>query len=117
VSRDLIFRLLHRDGTRAVLQVSGPMDLDTCPSLEQALADLVDNGSPRLVLDLHEVDFCDSSGINSLLRALAHAKESSGSLALAATSPQVQHLLDLIGLGAVITSYPSVTAALRSAAA
>ena len=110
----LTFALQQRDGTRAVVQVNGDMDLDTCPPLEQALVELVDTGTPHLVLDMSAVRFCDSSGINTLLRALAHAKEQHGSLALAATAPQGQHLLDLLGMGAVITSYPSVAAALES---
>jgi hypothetical protein len=48
------------------------------------------------------------------LRASAHAKEQHGSLALAATAPQVQRVLDLLGMGAVITGYPSAAAALES---
>ena len=59
------------------------------------------------------VSFCDSSGINALLRALARAKEQDGSLVVAAAATPAQHLLDLLGMGAVITSYPSVAATLE----
>ena len=112
----LSFAVQQREGSRAVVQVSGTMDFDTCPPLEQALAQLVDTGTPHLVLDMSALSFCDSSGINTLLRALAHAKEKDGSLALAAAAPPVQHLLDLLGTDAVLTSYPSVAAALQSLA-
>jgi anti-anti-sigma factor len=113
MSQELFVAVRQREGNYAVVQVSGDMDVDSCPPVEQALADLADSGTLHLVLDMSAVGFCDSSGINALLRALAHAKERHGSLSLAATAPQVQRVLDLLGMGAVITSYPSVAAALE----
>ncbi|MHA6763973.1 STAS domain-containing protein [Streptacidiphilus sp. PAMC 29251] len=105
---------VQRDGALAVVQVSGAMDYDTSPALERALADLVQDGAHHLVLDMAAVDFCDSSGINALIRALARAKQEQGSLALAAATHRVQGVLEMTGVDAVITTYPTVAVALGS---
>ncbi|MHA6757241.1 STAS domain-containing protein [Streptacidiphilus sp. PAMC 29251] len=113
-SEELSFTLLQRHGAQAVVQVSGAMDYDTSAPLEQSLAGLLGNGARHLVLDMGAVTFCDSSGINALLRVLARAKQDQGSLALAAVTTQVQHVLQTIGVDAVITLYPTITLALDS---
>ncbi|MFC1408514.1 STAS domain-containing protein [Streptacidiphilus sp. N1-12] len=103
---------VQRDGARAVAQVSGAMDYDTTGLLEQALADLVQDGARHLVLDMAAVGFCDSSGINALIRTLARVREQQGSLVLAAVTPRVQGVLEMTGVDAVIPTHPSVAAAL-----
>ncbi len=108
---------VRRDGARAVVQVSGAMDYDTSPALEQALAQLVQDGTRHLVLDMAAVAFCDSSGINALVRTLARASQEHGSLALAATTPRVQGVLEMTGVDAVIATHPTVALALASAPA
>ncbi|MHA6765603.1 STAS domain-containing protein [Streptacidiphilus sp. PAMC 29251] len=114
MSPELSFTVQQRAGAWAVVQVSGAMDYDTSPALEQALAALVQDGARHLVLDMAAVTFCDSCGINTLIRALGCAGQDNGSLALAATTPRVQGVLEIIGVDAVITMYPTVALALDS---
>ncbi|MHA6757370.1 STAS domain-containing protein [Streptacidiphilus sp. PAMC 29251] len=113
MSPELSFTV-QRDGARAVVQVSGAMDYDTSPALEQALTDLLQDGARHLVLDVAALAFCDSSGINTLVRTLARARQEHGSLALVATTPRVQGVLEMTGVDAVITTYPTITLALDS---
>ena len=105
---------VQRDGARAVVQVSGAMDYDTSPALEEALTELIQVGTRHLVLDLAAVGFCDSSGINTLVRTLARASQEHGSLTLAATTPRVQSVLAMTGVDAVVATHPTVALALAS---
>ena len=45
-----------------VLGVAGEVDVHSSPVLRARIADLLDSGRPRLVVDLGDVDFLDSTG-------------------------------------------------------
>ncbi|WP_055522603.1 STAS domain-containing protein [Streptomyces graminilatus] len=73
------------DGERAgwtVLRVSGELDLVTSPELRQRVHDVVAEGGHRLVLDLSEVDFCDSSGVGVLIATRRLMRSCKGHLRL-----------------------------------
>jgi anti-sigma B factor antagonist len=57
-----------RDGTR-VLRCCGEIDLSTSSRLDAAVDRFVEEGHAHLVVDLAEVTFMDSTGLNSLVRA------------------------------------------------
>ncbi|GGV21844.1 STAS domain-containing protein [Streptomyces spectabilis] len=82
-------------GARAVLRLSGELDLEGAPSLAEAAGPLLQDGSRTLVLDCHGVTFCDSSGLNTLLNLRERAAASGARLLLARPSPSVRHLLRL----------------------
>ena len=109
---ELSFSVQQREGARAVVRVSGAMDYDTSDPLEEALTALVGDGAHHLVLDMAAVTFCDSSGINTLVRAQAHAKQEKGTLALVGAPARLQAVLEMTGVDTVITTYPTVALAL-----
>ncbi|MFE5488949.1 STAS domain-containing protein [Streptomyces virginiae] len=55
---------------RTILTVSGELDMDAAPHLTEA-ADVLDLPGQAVALDLSDVTFIDSSGLNALL-ALRH---------------------------------------------
>ncbi|MFJ4329083.1 STAS domain-containing protein [Streptomyces tricolor] len=79
---------------RTVITVSGEIDLHTCPQLSQA-ATVIPLGGKPLYLDLSDVPFMDSSGLNLLigLRRRLHAE--GGLLAVTGLQSQPAHLLEL----------------------
>jgi anti-sigma B factor antagonist len=100
-----------------VLAVGGELDLNTAPDLYQALTALVDEGCVHLVVDLSEVDFCDSSGLAVLIRIRNRLDGLAGELMLAAPTPIVNRVLEVSGLTDVFGVYPSVAAARAARAA
>ena len=65
------------DGKRAVVHVTGEIDLETGPRLREFLAtELNQLAAPAgdLLLDLTEVTFCDSSGLQALVATLRRAR-------------------------------------------
>lgn len=80
-----------------VVRVSGELDIRTCERLERLAGELVDNGH-RVVLDLSELTFCDSTGLAVLVRLHKRAEAAGGTLVLRSPVPRVHNLLTLTGL-------------------
>lgn len=86
------------DERTAVVAVRGELDTDTGIALHHQLANQLAHGRRYLVLDLREVPFMDSSGLNVIIRAHNDTRQVGGSVHLAAVSPTVRRLLDLTGI-------------------
>jgi anti-sigma B factor antagonist len=84
-----------------VLGVHGELDLYSSPRLREQVA-AIDDGT-RVVLDLTDVAFVDSSGLGAMVGSLSHVKERGGSFALVVPlgSP-VDRLLGLTGLDQIL---------------
>ncbi|MFE4257895.1 STAS domain-containing protein [Streptomyces sp. NPDC056883] len=82
-----------------VLRLRGDMDMDHASELTAALLTGIETayaeGRRDLVVDLTDSSFCDSSGLNVLLRARSAAADHGILLTLAAPSHQMLRLLDL----------------------
>ncbi|MEU9382871.1 anti-sigma factor antagonist [Streptomyces sp. NPDC048279] len=82
-------------GERLVVTVAGELDLDSAPTLAQALSEALEDSSGGLELDLAGVDFCDCSGLNVLLHVRHQAHAGGKNIVLHASSPAVDRLLSL----------------------
>ncbi|MBL1082266.1 STAS domain-containing protein [Streptomyces actinomycinicus] len=100
------------DGIR-VLTVAGEIDHHTSETLRQAL-DACDTPRPRIVVDLHQVTFMDSSGINILIAAHRALAEAGGWLRLAAPGQSVMRTLSIVGVDAVIDCRETLRQALTN---
>jgi anti-sigma B factor antagonist len=104
-------------GNQAVVTVSGEIDLYTATRLQGELTAVLDGGrAVRVVVDMSEVDFCDSTGMNVLLSALKRAREHGGGLDLASPRPAVRKILQVTGLDSVFTVIDGTSAAGEGAA-
>jgi anti-sigma B factor antagonist len=80
-----------------VVKISGELDLRTRDQLVHTAGEQADRGG-RLVLDLSELTFCDSTGLAGLVRLHKRADAAGGTLVLRAPTARVRHLLSLTGL-------------------
>jgi anti-sigma B factor antagonist len=101
------------DTDPAVVSLTGELDIASAAQLEDRIRAVVDAGHPRLVLDLAELAFCDSTGIGVFVRANNECQQRDGYLRLAAPSPTVARILEVVGLLDVFPTYRTVDAALR----
>ena len=92
-----------REGDVGRVRVSGALDLATVPILEAELAALRRAGFRRLVLDLSELGFMDSTGLRCILVRDAEARQDGFSFALVAGPRAVQRVFDLTGTAARLT--------------
>ncbi|MGA5820344.1 STAS domain-containing protein [Kitasatospora sp. NPDC094028] len=80
-----------------VLSLYGELDLDTVDDLRAALDEALRLPGSVVVVDCAELTFCDSTGLNSLLRAQAGAATEGSRIELARPRPLVLHMLELTG--------------------
>jgi anti-sigma B factor antagonist len=97
-------------GDHVIVTAAGEIDLYTAPKLQANLVAIIDDAAPavRLVIDMSGVEFCDSTGMNTLLFALRQVRERGGELELAAPRPAIQKILQVTGLDSVFTVTPEV---------
>ncbi|MFF5026053.1 STAS domain-containing protein [Streptomyces collinus] len=98
------------DGTH-VLTPTGEIDHHTGETLRHALDAITTPGS-RVVIDLHQVTFMDSSGINILIAAHRALTDTGGRLRLARPTHPVQRTLTIVGIDTVIDCHTTLPQAL-----
>jgi anti-sigma B factor antagonist len=91
---------LHRDGGVAVLALWGELDLSSSAELDGQLERL---DADRIIVDLRELEFIDSTGLGALVKAHQRAQAEGRFLGLVKGGAQVQRLLDLTGLSRRLT--------------
>ncbi|MFE9427423.1 STAS domain-containing protein [Kitasatospora sp. NPDC006697] len=97
-------RIATRRGSGAtVVALAGEVDQDQRELLRTHLAGALDVESSCLVLDLAELRFCDSSGLNAFLQTRLEAEARGVALVLANPTPHVRRLLELTGAEQVFT--------------
>jgi anti-sigma B factor antagonist len=90
-------------GRASVFTLGGELDLVSSPILEQELARTLDSEVELVVLDLRPLEFMDSTGLHVVLAAQQRLRESGRRLALVKGGVQVHRVLELTGLGDVLT--------------
>ncbi|MFJ6530553.1 STAS domain-containing protein [Streptomyces longwoodensis] len=99
------------DGTR-VVSLRGQIDYDVKEVLREALRTEDAAAQPRIVADLSEVTFMDSSGINVFVASHHQASEAGGWVRIAAAQEPVLRVLQLVGIDALIPCRPNLEQAL-----
>jgi anti-sigma B factor antagonist len=74
----------------------------------------VAGGDNRLVVDLSETQFLDSSGLGALIAGLKTTRQAGGDLRIARPNEQVTMVLELTQMNTVLRPYPTVEAAFSS---
>lgn len=85
-----------------VVAVRGEIDLVTGPMLWDRLADLIPD-TKRLVIDLRNTEFIDSTGLSIFVRALKRLRHAGGDLILRSPRRNARKVLNLTGLDRVMT--------------
>ena len=103
------------EGDWDVVVVRGEVDLYTSPTLRAAIERSLDRGARRVLVDLRDVGFMDSSGLGVLVGGLKKVRAHQGSLSLVCTQDRLLKIFRITGLAKVFVIHSSVDAALTSA--
>ena len=87
----------EHDG-ETVVRAAGELDVNTAPELREQLARLVSEGARRIVVDLTDVSFVDSTALSVLVSALKRLRQADGDLELASPNPSVRRVFEITGL-------------------
>jgi anti-sigma B factor antagonist len=102
-------------GDVIVLHLQGPITLgDATQTLRQLIQDTVAAGRTKIVLNMAEVYYIDSSGLGELVAGCASAHRLGARIKLMKLAPRVQDLMQLTKLYQVIDVFPDEDSAVRS---
>jgi anti-sigma B factor antagonist len=99
----------------AVLDISGDIDMAHSTELRRVvLVEFRESRTPRLILNMLEVRYIDSSGVASLVEGLKASRDVGSRLILVGLSPFVQEILRLTRLLTIFEIYDTEEKALAS---
>jgi anti-sigma B factor antagonist len=112
----LSFRATPREANGAtVVDVSGRITLgEGSAMLRELLRDLAKKGQKRVLLNLADVNYIDSSGIGELVSAYTSIKNQGGEMKLLHLTKKVHDLLQITKLYTVFDVHADEATALRS---
>lgn len=91
---------------RALLTLTGEIDLESTPLVRTALERCLGDGIRTIDVDLTPVTFCDCNGLNAFLHASQQTTETGGTLRLHHPPPMLALLVDLTGCGFLLLGLP-----------
>lgn len=95
-----------------VFPLEGEIDLHVSPEIGAALSRLIAKKPPKLVVDLSEVSYIDSSGLAVLIEAMQNVASYGGKFALAGLQETVRPIFEIARLDQVFQIFPTPEAAL-----
>ena len=112
-SSDVIIKA-RREGDVVVIAVRGEIDLHNSPGLRTDLLDALNRGMPKkLILNLGEVPYMDSSAIAVLVEALQKMRKAGGKIYLTNLQPRVKGLLEIARLDTIFSVVKDEAEALK----
>ena len=86
----------------SVVFLRGEIDMSSAPAIGVTVEARRRSGCAEVTLDLRDVSFMDSQGLNELIKAHRALVRAGGGLRLRAPSAPVELALQIAGIGAVI---------------
>lgn len=95
-----------------IAALSGRLVMADVAEVRQQLLTIIEQGSGKLILDLAEVSFMDSSGLSVLVSAFKAARARQGEVVLLKLTPRVLALIELTRLQQVFAIFEDEATAL-----
>jgi anti-sigma B factor antagonist len=92
-----------------VVAAGGEIDLYTAPELERVLAGPLAEGTARLVVDLSEATFVDSTALHVFLRAARQLDREAGELIVVVPDPNVRKVFEITGVDRFLSVVSSLS--------
>jgi anti-anti-sigma factor len=80
------------------VHLSGEIDMTVADQLVDLVLDLLPGQHDTIILDFAEVTFCDSSGINALIRIQGHQTQAGHTMRVINATESVRRVLELTGV-------------------
>lgn len=101
-------------GDTTIVTPVGDIDLTGSPSLRAELKRVFDAKPVRIIVDLTQVPYMDSSGVATLVEAMQLTRKSKGKLLLCGLQDRVRGIFEIAKLDMVFTVLPDLNAAMKA---
>jgi anti-sigma B factor antagonist len=102
------------EGDAAVVALTGEVTVFSSPVLRERLGQVMADKPSRIVLDLSQVQYVDSSGVATFVEALRQMRSRDGDLVLACVSERVRGVIEIARLDTLFPMAETVEEALES---
>jgi anti-sigma B factor antagonist len=97
-----------------VVSLPDEIDISNVGQVREDLLSIINRGTALLVVDMSTTTFCDSAGVDALVRAFKRATASGVGMRLVVATSAVQRILAITGVDHLIDIYPTVAAAMAA---
>jgi len=110
-----LYMTLREDGPVTIVDVSGRISLgEGSALLRKTIRDLLEAGQLKILLNLGDVNYIDSSGIGELVSGFTAVRNRNGELKLLNLTKKVHDLLQITKLYTVFDVHEDEAGAIRS---
>jgi anti-sigma B factor antagonist len=95
------------DDQTHVIELGGEVDLYTAPEFKERMVELIEGGKKRIVVDLSDATFIDSTTLGVLVGGVKRLRPAGGSLALVCTDQNITKIFEITGLDRVFPIHAS----------
>ncbi len=93
-----VVKEIRQEPEATVVVLAGEVDLNQSPALHAALTEVAANRPRRLIVNLAEVPYMDSSGVGTLVELLRRVNTYKGHLALVGLNERVRGVFEITKL-------------------
>ncbi|NLK00543.1 MAG: STAS domain-containing protein [Clostridia bacterium] len=104
-------KLVKKNGID-VLEIQGEIVFESSNDIKHRAKEILEEGDlKKVVIDLQNVPFIDSSGVGVLISLFKHQAEKEGEIVLAAPTKKVSRVLELTRMDKILDIHDTVEAA------
>jgi anti-sigma B factor antagonist len=97
-----------------VIKLQGEVDLYAAPELKDHVNRAIESGKTKLVLDLSEATFIDSTTLGILVSGMKRLRPRGGMLAVLCPDPTMARIFDITGLNRMFSVHETLDSALAA---
>jgi anti-sigma B factor antagonist len=97
-----------------VIKLQGEVDLYAAPELKDHVNRAIESGKTKLVLDLSEATFIDSTTLGILVSGMKRLRPRGGMLAVLCPDPTMARIFDITGLNRMFSVHETLESALAA---
>jgi len=97
------YEVIKKDNHTVIQVLAKKLDTSIAPSFKSELVMIAGNGENNMIMDLSNTEYCDSSGLSSILVANRLCKNAKGQFILTGLQNAVERLISISQLDSVLT--------------
>lgn len=97
----------EKRGDIKIIGLSGRLDAQTSPGVEERLINILNQGERRLVIDFSNLTYISSVGLRVLVSLAKNVQKTKGKLVLAALNNHIQEIFTIAGFTSIFSIYPT----------
>jgi anti-sigma B factor antagonist len=102
-------------GEVAIVKLTGRLDSSTAQPTEENFVQMLGSGTPRLAIDMSQLEYISSAGLRVLLVVAKKVQQAKGKMVLFGLVPNVREVFSVSGFDKIFAIHPDAAAAVAAA--